>query len=93
MSEVVKGKSTRLTVGSLLKGKDGKSDYIKIDADIVLKQGEFLEFETTKSMMAKADELESKGKISPETAEKIREQANKIPSFVRGRLVKVSKKA
>lgn len=88
-----KSKSKRLKVGSILKGKDGKPDYIKIDADVSLKKGEFLELENAKTMSAKADELEASGKISPEIAEKIRERAEKIPAFVRFEITLVRKEA
>jgi hypothetical protein len=84
-------KPKRLKVGTILKGKDGKPDYIKVDNDVTLKKGEFLELESAKTMLAKADELENLGKITPEIADKIRERAEKIPSFVRFEITLVRK--
>lgn len=72
-----------LNVGSVVKGKDGKPDYIKINVDVALKKGEFVNLESAAGMKKRADELEADGKMTPEAASKMRERADKIPSFVR----------
>lgn len=81
-------KSKRVLVGQILKGKEGQGDYIKVDADVVLKKGEFLELESASTIRKKADSLLEAGKIDEEFAEKLREQADKMPSFVRFRIIK-----
>jgi hypothetical protein len=81
-------KQKRVIVGQILKGKDGKSDYIKVDSDVVLKKGEFLELENATTIRKRADELVANGKIDEQFAEKLRESADKIPSFVRFRIIK-----
>ena len=81
-------KPKRKIVAQILKGKDGKGDYIKVDQDVSLKAGEFLELESSASIRKRADELLASGKIDEEFADKLREQADKIPSFVRFRVVK-----
>jgi hypothetical protein len=81
-------KQKRTIVGQILKGKEGKGDYIKIDSDVTLTKGEFLELESASTIRKRADELVANGKIDEEFAEKLRESADKIPSFVRFRIVK-----
>ena len=87
MSKVNK-KSKRTIVGQILKGKDGKSDYIKVDADITLTKGEFLELENASTIRRRAEELLEQGKIDEKFADVLRESADKIPSFVRFRIIK-----
>lgn len=81
-------KPKRIIMGQILKGKDGKGDYIKVDADVTLKKGEFLELENASTIRKKADDLEATGKIDEDFANKLRESADKIPSFVRFRIIK-----
>lgn len=84
----VNKKPKRKIVGQILKGKEGKGDYIKIDQTVTLNAGEYLELESSSSIRKRAEELLASGKIEEEFADKLREQADKIPSFVRFRIIK-----
>lgn len=77
-------KSRRVDVGSVLKSKEpGKADYIKIDKDIVLKKGQYLNLETKAQRLASLAQAVEDGKLSEEIADKIRENVEKTPDFVR----------
>jgi len=78
----------RIQVGTVLKGKDGRGDYIQIKEDITLKKGEFLNLESQASKIASLEAAIANGKLSPEVGEKMIEAANKIPSFVRFEITK-----
>jgi len=65
-------------IGSVLKGKEGGS-YIKIDEDVNLKKGTFINVSDPRT---KPDTLLELGKISEEVYHKMKEKADKIPEFV-----------
>lgn len=82
----------RQKVGSVLKSKDTtQPDYIKIDTDVVLKKGDTLSLESKKSKLASLDKNVENGKLSGELADKIREDIEKIPDFVRFEIIKVTR--
>lgn len=89
-----------LTVGKILKSKDkGSADYIRMEMDVVLKKGDYLNLENKASRLKSLDTNVENGKLSEETANKIRENVEKTPwynpkedtGFVRFEIVKVSK--
>ena len=84
-------KFKRLTVGDIVKGKDGKPDYIKISNDVVLKRGDFLNLESKASQTKSIETAVKDGKMSEEIATSVMERVNKIPEFVRFQIVKLEK--
>lgn len=84
-------KYRRTNVGSIVKGKDGGADYIKISKDIMLKQGDFLNLESKAQQLKSVQEAVSNGKLSGEVAETIMENIEKIPDFVRFSIVRIEK--
>ena len=82
----------RLKIGAVLKSKDTtQPDYIKIDQDITLKKGDILNLESKKSRLAQVEKSLAEGKLTDEVADKIKEEIDKIPEFVRFQIVKVNK--
>ncbi len=71
------------TIGSVVKGKEGKPDYIKISQDVTLKAGSFVNLESKASRLASLAKAESEGKLSTEKAAEIRASVEKTPDFVR----------
>ena len=84
-------KYKRTNIGSVVKGKDGGADYIKISKDITLKQGDFLNLESKAQQMKSVQEAVTSGKLSGEVAETIMENLEKIPDFVRFQIVRIEK--
>lgn len=73
-------------IGSVIKGQDGKPDYIKIKEDVSLKAGSFLNLESKASRLAGLEKSVADGKLSEEMAEKIRVNVEKTPEWVRFRV-------
>jgi len=74
----------RIDIGSVIKSKEpGKPDYIKVNADVVLKKGQYLNLESKAQRLASLSEAVNNGKLSNEIADKIRENVEKTPDFVR----------
>lgn len=71
------------TLGSVVKGRDGKPDYIKMKDDVVLKKDQILNLESAKSQMESLQKAVAAGKLSAETGEKIKDRISKIPEWVR----------
>lgn len=84
-------KYKRTNVGSVVKGKDGKPDYIKISRDVVLKQGDYLNLESKALQTKNVEDAVASGRMSAETAESIMSKVNEIPEFVRFQIVKIEK--
>lgn len=91
-------KYKRTVVGSVVKNKtEGKPDYIKIGADVVLKKGEYVNLEGEKFQLDGIKSAVESGKMSPEIAEKAKARIGEVPwiskpdGFVRFQLVKVDK--
>lgn len=74
-------------IGSVIKGKEGKSDYIKISQDVTLKAGQFVNLESIAYKKASIEKALAEGKMSEELATKALAAIEKIPSFVRFELV------
>ena len=67
-------------IGAVLKKKDfaqSKQTYIKIDKDVTLKAGSYVNVDDPRT---KADRME--GKVSEDLLAKIREQSERIPDYV-----------
>lgn len=79
-------KSKYVEVGSVVKGKDGKPDYIKIKEDVTLKAGTYLNLESKAVRLASINQAVKDKKMSQEMADKIREGIEKTPDFVRFRV-------
>ncbi len=71
------------TLGSVVKGRDGKPDYIKIKDDVVLKKGQILNLESVKNQLESLQKAVAAGKLSAENGEKIKERISKVPDWVR----------
>ena len=81
----------RLKVGSVLKSKEaGQMDYIKIDADVILKKGDTLRLESKKSKIEGIKKAMESGKLTGEVAEKLLEQAENMKEFVRFEIIKLN---
>lgn len=80
-------KYTRTTVGSIIKGKDGKPDYLKVNKSlkepVVLMAGDILNLESKVAQLTSLEAAVSSGKLHPEYADKARERINNIPDYVR----------
>lgn len=76
-------KRRKVVVGSVVKGREGKPDYIKVSNDVHLKQGQFLNLETKAAQLKSLEEAVLANKLSPEIGEKIKAQIEKTPDFVR----------
>lgn len=89
-------KYKRQTVGSVLKSKDGKSKYIKINlgkdgGSVTLNHGDILSVESKAEQLSSLSGAVSSGKLSSELADKIAERINKIPDFVVAEVILSSK--
>ena len=85
-------KFKRLTVGSVIKSSDPeKSNYIKMNADVSLKKGQFLSVESKKFQLSSLEKAIKAGKLSPEIGSKMLEKVNKIPDFVLGDIILLEK--
>lgn len=90
-------KYKRTTVGSVIKSNDkAKPPYIKFNlrntnGTLTLTDGQTLSVESKQFQLESLEGAVSKGKLSTEISEKIKERINKIPDFVIGELVLVSK--
>ena len=81
----------RLKVGSVLKSKEaGQMDYIKIDADVILKKGDLLSLESKKSKIEGLKKAIESGKLTGEYADKLMAEAERIPDFVRFQIIKLN---
>lgn len=83
----------RIYVGQVLKGKDGGSDYIKIDNDVSLKKGQTLQLESKTALLERLESANNAGKISEDYYQKQKERVEKTPDFVRFSIVLVDKNA
>ena len=81
------GKFKRRIIGSVVKDKNGGSDYIKISQDVLLKQGQSLRLESAKFQRENLEKALLEGKLSPELGDEIVEKINKIPTFVRFQII------
>ena len=84
-------KFKRLEVGSVVKGKDGKPPYIKVNADVHLKKGDFLNLESKANQIKGIEAAAAAGKLPEELAAKLLESAHKTPDFVLFKVVQLNK--
>lgn len=81
----------KTTVGSIVKGKDGKPDYLKIRDTVTLNKGDILNLESQKTQVTSLEKAIADGKLSGEFAEKLLERAKAIPDWVRFEVTKSEK--
>lgn len=82
----------REVIGSFMKNKDeNKAPYIKFKADVSFKEGDYVSLENKKFRLSSLEQTLAAGKISEETAAKIRENIEKMPDFVIAEVVQVSR--
>jgi hypothetical protein len=86
-------KSKRLTIGSVCKSKDAaKPDYIKINEDVTLKKGDFLNLESKAYKLKSLDEAVTAGRLQGDAAERIRKNIEEFhKDWVRFDIVQVIK--
>jgi hypothetical protein len=91
---MAKPKYRREKVGSICKGKDGKSDYFKVFKDHTLLDGSYLNLESKKDQLKNLEEGIAAGRLKdPETIASMRERIDKIPDYVRFEVYKVNKES
>lgn len=79
----------RTVVGSFNKSKDpSKPNYIKLTKNV--QEGQYIRLESPKYQRDSLEKAIADGKISGETAEKVKERLDKIPSFVLAECVVLS---
>lgn len=78
----------RIVIGNLAKKKDNpNSRYLKVNLNpkdgtsVTLNHGEYINIESNEERLAALPEAVEKGRLSPETAEKIRAQIEKDAGF------------
>lgn len=86
-------KYKRTVVGSVVKGKDGKPDYIQVSNDVILKKGDYLNLESKKTQLESAEAAIKAGKLGGDAQAAVLERINKIPDFVRFHIVRIEKQA
>jgi hypothetical protein len=87
---------TRIKIGSIVKSKDPeKSNYFQVDkklpGPVTLQPGQYLSVESKKFQLESLQRALDNNKISPENAQKARERIEKIPDFVLGEVILVTK--
>lgn len=83
------GKLKRLNIGSVVKGRDGKPDYIKVSNDVILSKGSILTLESKASRKAGITKAMDAGKLPQDVAEKLLADVEKTPDFVRFNIVQL----
>jgi hypothetical protein len=73
----------RFYFGKILKGAEGKPDFVAIDKDITLKEGEFVNLESKTQRLKELEDSVSAGRLSQEKAEDIASKVNKQSDRVR----------
>lgn len=85
-------KWNKTVVGSVIKSKDkSKPDYVKFKTNVSFKEGDTLSLETKAFKLSSLQEGVQAGRLNEELAAKIRETIEKMPDFVRGDLVRLTK--
>lgn len=92
MKEILKMAKRRRVVGSIVKGKDGKTDYIKVLNEITLKKGQFLNLESKQAAQTQLNKSVSEGKLSGELVEKIQKSIDNTPEWVRFNIIMLEDK-
>jgi hypothetical protein len=76
-------KKRRFYFGKILKGADGKPDFMAIDKDITFREGEFVNLESKTQRINEINKSLEEGKLSQEKAEDLLAKVNKISDRVR----------
>ena len=74
-------KKRKIILGAVIKGRDGKPDYIKVNGDHLVKDGMYLNLDTRTSQLESLNAAVMNGKLQEETAAKIRETIEKVPWY------------
>ena len=88
-------KTKRIKLGSVMKGQNGKPDYIKVNirdkegkpGTYVLKDGQFLDLDSKAKQLEDVKFLIENDKIDADTGKYLTEKINKIPDFVRFEII------
>lgn len=73
----------RFYFGKILKGAEGKADFLVIDKDITLKEGQFVNLESKKQRLDDLDKSVADGKLDEVKADALKEKVNKLSDRVR----------
>jgi hypothetical protein len=76
-------KKKRLVVGSIWKGRDGKPDYIKINNDVVLTKGQFVNLESKAQKIKSLEDAIQAGRLSGDGAQKMLQNARDMNEGIR----------
>jgi len=83
---------TRDVVGSFLKSKDdSKPPYLKFKKPVAIKEGDMFRVESKKFQLTSLQLAADAGKLKPEQVDKAKERIEKMPDFVLGDVVLLSK--
>ena len=73
----------KITIGDIVKSKNGTGKYIKVFADsVVLTKGQYINVESKAEQLASLESAREAGKISEETYENALARLEKIPDYV-----------
>lgn len=84
---MAKKKLKRVKVGAIVKGREGKPDYLKVYGDHVIKDGQYLNLESKAQQLANLEQALANKKLSADVVEAMKAKVNKIPDFVRFEVV------
>ena len=84
-------KWSRRQVGSIIKSKDDRPDYIKFSEDVVFKKGDTLSLESKKSQLASLEKAIEEKRLGGEAAAKARARIDSTPDWVRFQVIQVKK--
>lgn len=73
----------KITIGDIVKSKNGTGKYIKVFADsVVLTKGQYINVESKAEQLASLELARENGKITEENYEKALARLEKIPDYV-----------
>lgn len=90
------GKYSRRTVGTVYVSKiDGQSDYLQFKLpegeSLTFRNGDKLQVETKSYRLSNIKNSLREGRLSPEVADKLLQNTEKMPEFVRAEVVQLRK--
>jgi aminoglycoside/choline kinase family phosphotransferase len=71
-------KKRKVTIGSILKGRDGKPDYIKVTPEFEKIFGKYINLENEKTQLADLDKAVADEKLSEDYAQTRKEQVSQF---------------
>jgi len=86
-------KKSRFYFGKILKGAEGKPDFVAIDKEITLKEGEFVNLESKAQRLKELEDSVAEGRLSQDKADDIAAKVNKQSDRVRFSMYVVRSKA